>query len=96
METHLHAELVEQAVAMAVKHRGSVGDACDNAMCESFVATLECELLDRCTFADPTEARRAVFGAMEDLELRSRPSGHLDVVPKARALRAPVSRAGST
>jgi hypothetical protein len=27
---------------------GSVGDAYDNAMCESFFATLECELLDRC------------------------------------------------
>jgi putative transposase len=25
---------------------GSVGDAYDNAMCESFFATLECELLD--------------------------------------------------
>ena len=26
---------------------GTVGDAYDNAMCESFFATLECELLDR-------------------------------------------------
>ena len=26
---------------------GSVGDAYDNAMCESFFATLECELIDR-------------------------------------------------
>jgi putative transposase len=26
---------------------GSVGDAYDNAMCESFFATLECELLAR-------------------------------------------------
>jgi hypothetical protein len=26
---------------------GSVGDAYDNAMCESLFATLECELLDR-------------------------------------------------
>ena len=26
---------------------GSVGDCYDNAMCESFFATLECELLDR-------------------------------------------------
>lgn len=25
---------------------GSVGDAYDNALCESFFATLECELLD--------------------------------------------------
>jgi transposase InsO family protein len=29
---------------------GSVGDAYDNAMCESFFATLECELLDRAHF----------------------------------------------
>ena len=29
---------------------GSVGDAYDNAMCESFFATLECELLERCRF----------------------------------------------
>jgi len=26
---------------------GTVGDCYDNAMCESFFATLECELLDR-------------------------------------------------
>jgi putative transposase len=30
---------------------GSVGDAYDNAMCESFFATLECELLERRRFA---------------------------------------------
>ncbi len=30
---------------------GSVGDCFDNAMCESFFATLECELLDRRRFA---------------------------------------------
>ena len=44
---------------------GSVGDAYDNAMCESFFATLECELLDRCRFANPAEARRAVFDFIE-------------------------------
>lgn len=36
---------------------GSVGDACDNAMAESFFATLECELLDRCSFKTQAEAR---------------------------------------
>ena len=98
METHLRAEIVEQALAMAVERRGpktvihhsdqgsqytswafgqrckkagvrpsmgSVGDAYDNAMCESFFATLECELLDRCSFASPAEARRAVFDFVE-------------------------------
>ena len=32
---------------------GSVGNCYDNALCESFFATLECELLDRSTFAHP-------------------------------------------
>ncbi len=44
---------------------GSVGDCYDNALCESFFATLECELLDRNNFATPDEARRAVFEFME-------------------------------
>jgi putative transposase len=44
---------------------GSVGDAYDNAMCESFFATLECELLDRCRFKTQAEARRAVFAFIE-------------------------------
>ncbi|MEK7214059.1 MAG: IS3 family transposase, partial [Chloroflexota bacterium] len=35
---------------------GSVGDAYDNTMCESFFATLECELLDRQPFATPADA----------------------------------------
>ena len=44
---------------------GSVGDAYDNALCESFFATLECELLDRRRFATPTQARIAVFDFIE-------------------------------
>ena len=44
---------------------GSVGDCYDNAMCESFFATLECELLDRQTFRTPQEARQAVFAFIE-------------------------------
>ena len=44
---------------------GSVGDAYDNAMCESFFATLECELLDQCRFRTQAEARLAVFGFIE-------------------------------
>lgn len=44
---------------------GSVGDAYDNAMCESFFATLECELLDRCRFKTQAEARSAVFAFIE-------------------------------
>jgi putative transposase len=44
---------------------GSVGDAYDNAMCESFFATLECELLDRRRFKTQVEARMAVFEFIE-------------------------------
>jgi len=84
MANHLRAELVVDALEMAIGPRrpgnvihhsdqgsqytslafgkrckeagvrpsmGSVGDAYDNAMCESFFATLECELLDRRRFA---------------------------------------------
>lgn len=44
---------------------GSVGDCYDNALCESFFATLECELLDRHAFRTPVEARLAVFDFIE-------------------------------
>jgi putative transposase len=44
---------------------GSVGDCFDNALCESFFATLECELLERQRFKNPTEARLAVFEFLE-------------------------------
>jgi putative transposase len=44
---------------------GSVGDAYDNAMCESFFATLECELLARHRFRTQTEARSTVFEFIE-------------------------------
>jgi putative transposase len=44
---------------------GSVGDAYDNALCESFFATLECELIDRRRFGSQAEARIAVFDFIE-------------------------------
>ena len=44
---------------------GSVGDCYDNAMCESFFATLECELLDRVILRTPAEARIALFDFIE-------------------------------
>ena len=44
---------------------GSVGDCYDNAMAESFFATLECELLDRNTFRTHAEARLAIFEFIE-------------------------------
>ena len=36
-----------------------------NALCESFFATLECELLDRFRFPTPLNARAAVFDFIE-------------------------------
>ena len=44
---------------------GSVGDAYDNAMCESFFATLETELIERKSFLNQAEARMAVFDFVE-------------------------------
>jgi len=44
---------------------GSVGDCFDNAMCESFFATLECELIDRSTFRTQDEARNAIIDFIE-------------------------------
>jgi len=99
MANHLRAELVIDALQMAIGQRrptgdvihhsdqgshytslafgnrckeagvrpsmGSVGDAYDNAMCESFFATLECELLERRRFASQAEARVACFSFIE-------------------------------
>ena len=99
MAPHLRAELVEDALAMAISRRrprgrvihhsdrgsqytslafgrqcreagivqsmGSAGDAYDNAMCESFFATLECELIDRVRFRTAADARREVFSFIE-------------------------------
>ena len=98
MANHLRAELVLDAMEMAIGQRrpkdvihhsdqgsqytslafgkrckeagvrpsmGSVGDAYDNAMCESFFATLECELLERRRFVSQAEARMACFSFIE-------------------------------
>ena len=44
---------------------GSAGDCYDNAMAESFFATLECELIDRRAFQTQAEARMAIFEYLE-------------------------------
>jgi putative transposase len=44
---------------------GSVGDCYDNAMCESFNATLECELLANHKFKNQREAALEVFDFIE-------------------------------
>ena len=98
MANHLRAELVLDAMEMAVGQRrpgnvvhhsdqgsqytslafgkrcseagvrpsmGSVGDAYDNAMAESFFSTLEAELLSRRRFTSQAEARMACFSYVE-------------------------------
>jgi putative transposase len=52
---------------------GSVGDACDNAMCELFFATLECELIGRYRLRIPAEAEIAVLGFIEEWRNSRRP-----------------------
>jgi putative transposase len=44
---------------------GTVGDAYDNAMAESFFASLECELIDRRSWATKTQARTDIFTWIE-------------------------------
>jgi putative transposase len=51
---------------------GPVGDCYDNAMAESFFATLECELLARRTFRTQLEARTALFEYLEVFYNRQR------------------------
>jgi putative transposase len=99
MAAHLKADLVVDALMMAVRHRtpgaglihhsdhgaqytslvfgqalaqagitpsmGSVGDALDNAMAESFFATLQTELLDRHPWPTRQLLRSAIFEYIE-------------------------------
>jgi putative transposase len=51
---------------------GSVGDCFDNAMAESFFASLECEVLDRNTFGTRSEARSTIFAWIEGWYNRTR------------------------
>ncbi|WP_443689904.1 transposase [Nonomuraea aurantiaca] len=44
---------------------GRTGTCFDNAITESFFASLECELIDRRTFRTRSEAERAMFGYIE-------------------------------
>ena len=44
---------------------GSVGDCYDNAMAESFFATLECELIDQHSFKTQADAKMAIFEFIE-------------------------------
>ena len=48
-----------------LRSMGSVGDCYDNALAESFFASLECEFLDRYELANPADARRRIFEWIE-------------------------------
>ena len=73
--------------------RGTVGDAYDNAMCESFFASLECELLDRRRFKTQTEARMAVFEWIEGFYNPRRRHSALDYLSPMRYEQTAISAA---
>ncbi len=79
---------------------GSVGDCYDNAMCESFFATLECERLDRVTLRTPAEARIAVFDFIEGWYNPTRRHSSLDYVSpvafERHGPRPPTAEPGGT
>ncbi len=58
--------------AGVVPSMGTVGDCYDNALAESFFATLECELIARGRWRTQTEARTAVFDYVEAFYNRRR------------------------
>ena len=62
---------------------GTVGDALDNAVAESFFATLECELLDRSPWPARTGLRTAIFDFIEVFYNRQRRYSTLDYHPPA-------------
>jgi putative transposase len=57
---------------------GTVGDALDNAVAESFFATLECELLDRAPWPIRAGLRTAIFDFIEVFYNRQRRHSTLD------------------
>lgn len=97
-----HSDQGSQYGALAFGHRcktlgvrpsmGSRGDAYDNAMAESFFATLECELLARRRFATHAEARLAIFRYVEgwyNPHRRHSALGHRSPITYERAYVAP-------
>ncbi len=63
------------------------GDAYDHAMCESFFAALECELLDRHRLRSHNKAGMAVFQFIESFHNTSRrhsASAHLSPIEYER------------
>ncbi len=87
--------LLESGIAASM---GSIGDCYDNAMAESFFATLETELIDRSDWATPAAARAAVFEYIEVFYNRIRRHSSLgNLSPEQyeeRYRSAPASAAG--
>ena len=79
---------------------GSVGDCYDNALCESFFATLECELLERVTLRTPAEARTTVFDFIEGWYNPTRRHSALDYLSpndfERQAVRGPAGEPRGT
>jgi putative transposase len=71
------------AASELVASMGTVGDALDNAVAESFFATLECELLDRYLWPTRTGLRTAIFDFIEVFYNRQRRHSTLDYHPPA-------------
>ena len=83
--------------APRVTSTGSAGDCFDNAMAESFFATLECELIQRRAFQTQAEARMAVFQFIEGWYNTGRPHsalGYLSPNDFERAAAPPVCPEG--
>jgi putative transposase len=66
-----------------VASMGTVGDALDNAVAESFFATLECELLDRHAWPTRQGLRTALFDFIEVFYNRQRRHSTLDYLTPA-------------
>jgi putative transposase len=62
---------------------GTTGDCYDNALAESFFATLECELLDQTSFRTHEEACSAIFTFIEGFYNRQRRHSALGYLPPA-------------
>ena len=93
-QRHPTAGLVHQYTSFAFGRRlaasdlvasmGTVGDALDNAVAESFFATLECELLDRYPWPTRADLRTtAIFDFIEVFYNRRRRHSTLDYHPPA-------------
>jgi putative transposase len=71
------------AASQLVASMGTAGDALDNAVAESFSATLECELLDRYPWPTRSGPRTAIFDFIEVFYNRQRRHSTLDYHPPA-------------